>query len=89
MKISDIRNVSEKYLADFDEILVGGETAINYDTKVASERDVKVMGPLVLIIIFLVLAVLVRAIIAPLYLLGSVLLSFCLLYTSPSPRDRG
>jgi len=76
MKISDIRNVSEKYLADFDEILVGGETAINYDTKVASERDVKVMGPLVLIIIFLVLAVLVRAIIAPLYLLGSVLLSF-------------
>ena len=59
-----------------DRILVGGNTAIQYDTKVANERDIKVIGPIVLAIIFVILVILVRAIVAPLYLLGSVVLSF-------------
>jgi RND superfamily putative drug exporter len=59
-----------------EEVLVGGSTAIQYDTKVANERDIKLIAPIVLLVIFVVLAILVRALIAPLYLLGSVLLSF-------------
>ena len=59
-----------------EEVLVGGSTAIQYDTKVANERDIKLIAPIVLLVIFIVLVILVRALIAPLYLLGSVVLSF-------------
>ena len=59
-----------------EEVLVGGSTAIQYDTKIANERDIKLIAPIVLMVIFVVLVILVRAVIAPLYLLGSVVLSF-------------
>ena len=59
-----------------EEVLVGGSTAIQYDTKIANERDIKLIAPIVLVVIFVVLVILVRAVIAPVYLLGSVVLSF-------------
>lgn len=76
-KIEDLRNILEtEDRPIIEEILVGGNTAVQFDTREANRRDIKVIAPVVLAIIFVILAILVRALVAPLYLLGSVLLSF-------------
>jgi RND superfamily putative drug exporter len=56
--------------------VVGGFTAINLDVQTASQRDNKVIIPLVLLVILLVLGLLLRSIVAPLMLVGTVVLSF-------------
>jgi RND superfamily putative drug exporter len=58
------------------EILVGGGTAVQYDTDVASRQDNKVIIPIVLIIIGLILGLLLRSIAAAGLLLATVVLSF-------------
>ena len=58
------------------QAVVGGETAIDLDTERASERDNMVVMPLILGIVFLVLVLVLRALVAPLLVLGSVVLSF-------------
>ncbi|SNS88607.1 putative drug exporter of the RND superfamily [Geodermatophilus saharensis] len=58
------------------DALVGGTTATNLDTLDTSARDLRVIVPLVLLVITVVLALLLRAIVAPLVLLGTVVLSF-------------
>ena len=55
---------------------VGGQSAIQLDTNVASEHDRTLIIPIVLVVIFLVLAVLLRALVAPLLLIATVVLSF-------------
>ena len=57
-------------------VLVGGGSAIQYDFDQATERDLKVIVPLALVVITIILAVLLRALIAPLVLIASVILSF-------------
>jgi RND superfamily putative drug exporter len=57
-------------------VLVGGGSAIQYDFDQATERDLKVIVPLALLVITIILAVLLRALIAPLVLIASVILSF-------------
>jgi RND superfamily putative drug exporter len=59
-----------------EDVLVGGGTAVVYDIKKESARDTRVIIPAILIVIFLVLAVLLRAVVAPLLLVGTVVLSF-------------
>jgi RND superfamily putative drug exporter len=56
--------------------LVTGGSAIYLDTKVASQRDDKVIIPIILVVVLLVLILLLRAVAAPLILLGTVILSF-------------
>ncbi len=56
--------------------LVGGGTAINYDYNKATERDLKVIVPLALLVMAIILGILLQAIVAPLVLLASVVLSF-------------
>jgi putative drug exporter of the RND superfamily len=56
--------------------LVGGSTAINYDFDQAVESDLRLIAPLALLVIFIILAVLLRALVAPLVLIASVILSF-------------
>jgi RND superfamily putative drug exporter len=56
--------------------LVTGTTAQNLDMLDAAARDNKVVIPLVLLVVFLVLCWLLRALVAPLLLLGTVVLSF-------------
>jgi RND superfamily putative drug exporter len=56
--------------------LVGGTTAVNYDTQQASKRDNRVVIPLVLLVIFLVLTLLLRALLAPVLLIATVVLSY-------------
>ena len=58
------------------DALVGGNTAINKDVQEASAADNKLIIPIVLIAVFLILAVLLRALAAPLILLVTVVLSF-------------
>ena len=57
--------------------LVGGASAINYDTQQASRHDRNLIIPIVLLVILIVLALLLRALIAPLLLILTVVLSFC------------
>lgn len=56
--------------------LVGGTTAINHDVQEASAADNRLIIPIVLLAVLVILAVLLRAIVAPLVLLGTVVLSF-------------
>jgi putative drug exporter of the RND superfamily len=58
------------------EALVGGGSAFYLDTKIASNRDSKVIIPIVLLVVFLILVGLLRALISPLLLIGTVVLSF-------------
>lgn len=58
------------------EALVGGQAAINLDVLEASGRDLKVIVPAILIVIFLVLCVLLRSVVAPLLLVVANVISF-------------
>lgn len=55
---------------------VGGNTAVLLDTQEAAARDSRVIIPIVLVLVFLILALLLRAIVAPLLLMATVVLSF-------------
>ncbi|CAM5784792.1 MMPL family transporter [Cellulomonas persica] len=55
---------------------VGGETAINLDVQRASARDNLVVIPIILLAVLLILVALLRSIVAPLVLMGTVVLSF-------------
>ena len=57
-------------------VLIGGVTAENHDNLQALRRDAKLIVPLVLVLILLVLIALLRCVVAPLYLIGTVILSF-------------
>jgi RND superfamily putative drug exporter len=56
--------------------LVGGNTAINLDIARAATHDRTVIIPIILAVVFLILALLLRAIVAPLLLIATVVLSF-------------
>ncbi len=56
--------------------LVGGGTAIQYDFDQAVESDLRLIAPIALLVIAIILAILLRALVAPLVLIASVLLSF-------------
>ena len=56
--------------------LVGGPTAIEFDVRDAAGWDSIVIPPIILLVVFLILVVLLRALIAPLVLVGTVILSF-------------
>jgi RND superfamily putative drug exporter len=58
------------------DALVGGASAINADIEHASARDNRVIIPLVLIVVMIVLMVLLRAVLSPLILIATVVLSF-------------
>ncbi|SEE53285.1 MMPL family transporter [Jiangella alba] len=56
--------------------LVGGNTAIALDAQNAASRDSVVIMPLVLAAVFVILMILLRAFVAPLILIATVVLSF-------------
>ncbi|MGI8752405.1 MAG: MMPL family transporter [Acidimicrobiales bacterium] len=58
------------------QALVGGSSAINYDTQQASRHDRNLIIPVVLVVILIVLGLLLRALLAPVLLILSVVLSF-------------
>jgi putative drug exporter of the RND superfamily len=56
--------------------LVGGPSAVEFDVREAAAWDSAVIPPIVLVVVFLILVALLRAVIAPLLLIGTVILSF-------------
>jgi putative drug exporter of the RND superfamily len=56
--------------------LVGGASAVEFDVREAAAWDSTVIPPIVLVVVFLILALLLRALVAPLVLIGTVILSF-------------
>jgi RND superfamily putative drug exporter len=56
--------------------VVGGPTAIEFDVRDAAAWDSIVIPPIVLVVVFLILIGLLRAVVAPLILVGTVILSF-------------
>ncbi|GIG21407.1 putative membrane protein ActII-3 [Cellulomonas chitinilytica] len=55
---------------------VGGATATNLDVQRAAAYDSKIIIPIILVAVFVILMILLRAIVAPLVLVGTVVLSF-------------
>ena len=55
---------------------VGGTTAINLDVERASAHDRNVIIPLILVVVFVILGLLLRALVGPLILTATVVLSF-------------
>ncbi len=58
------------------QALVGGNTALNLDVQNASQRDNRVVIPLIMLVVLAVLGLLLRALVAPLLLIATVVLSF-------------
>ncbi len=58
------------------DALVGGSTAINLDVERASAHDRNVIIPLILLVVLIILGLLLRALVAPLILTATVVLSF-------------
>lgn len=58
------------------DVLVGGQSAVNLDVRTATDRDLRVIVPAVLAVILLVLALLLRSLVAPLLLVAANVLSF-------------
>ena len=57
-------------------VLVGGQTAATYDLRKSATRDDKVIIPVALVVVFLILALLLRALAGPALLVLSVIVSF-------------
>jgi putative drug exporter of the RND superfamily len=56
--------------------LVGGPSAVERDLRVTTESDTRLLVPIALVIVFVILAFLLRALVAPLLLIATVVLSF-------------
>jgi RND superfamily putative drug exporter len=56
--------------------LVGGPSAVEFDVRDAAAWDSIVIPPIILLVVFLILMALLRAVMAPLVLIGTVIVSF-------------
>jgi RND superfamily putative drug exporter len=74
-QIEPLRDAADDASAE-STVLVGGPTAEEADFRVAAARDNLVIIPLVLAVVFVVLVILLRALVAPLVLVATVILSF-------------
>jgi len=70
------RSAVEGTSLDDAEVLVGGPTALQTDAWASVNTDVRFVGPIVVVLIWIILLVLLRSLVAATYLIGSVLLSF-------------
>ncbi|PKJ54749.1 MMPL family transporter [Bacillus sp. SN10] len=81
-QIPKLKNSVEKVLKDAgvtnaeNQLWIGGETSSLYDTKQITERDEAVIIPVMISIIALLLLVYLRSIVAMIYLIVTVVLSF-------------
>ncbi|MCX6385180.1 MAG: MMPL family transporter [Solirubrobacterales bacterium] len=72
--IPDLRAAVKR--AGGSDVLVGGPTAVERDLRVASNHDTLLIVPITLLVVFLILILLLRSVLAPLLLIGTVILSF-------------
>ena len=78
--IEDIRSIIQSTINSQSitgvEVLVGGDTAVQLDTKTVIDEDTRLLAPLILFAILCVLILILRSFVAPLYLLFSVIISY-------------
>jgi len=75
--VEDVRSaVHAVHAVDGADALVTGTTAQNLDMLDASAEDNRIVIPLVLLVVLLILGWLLRSLVAPILLLGTVILSF-------------
>jgi RND superfamily putative drug exporter len=72
----DLRDAVHKAAPSGVRALVGGQTAIFADINQVNNRDLSVILPVAAVLIALILALLLRSLVAPLYLVVAVLLGF-------------
>jgi RND superfamily putative drug exporter len=72
--VEDVRTAV--HAVDGADALVGGMSASFLDVETASHRDNTVIIPIVLVVVLLILILLLRALVSPLLLIGTVVLSF-------------
>lgn len=72
--IPKIRKAAKQ--AGGEETLVGGQTAVEHDVRTSAARDSKVIVPVALLVVLLILIALLRAVVAPVMLIATVILSF-------------
>ena len=79
-RIIELREVARAAVAGGSlanaEVIVGGRTALQTDARDSVNRDMAVIGPIVIVLIWVILLALLRSVVAASYLLGSVVLSF-------------
>ncbi len=77
---SDVKQIRSDLASDPQigkgTVLIGGVSAIETDLKAANVRDNWVVMPLVLLVVFTILAILLRAVLLPLLLILTVVVSF-------------
>ena len=73
-EVPSLRETVEE--AGGDDVLVGGPTAAEYDLRQSAARDNWVIIPITLVVVFGILAVLLRSLLAPAMLVATVVLSF-------------
>ena len=73
-QIPHLRDVAKQ--AGGEDVLIGGPTAESYDYRTSAARDNKVIIPIALVVVFLILAFLLRAIYAPAMLVATNILSY-------------
>jgi putative drug exporter of the RND superfamily len=78
--IPDLRQVANQVALDLgigqDAILIGGTTAESYDIREANQRDTFLVLPLILLAIAIILALLLRSLVAPLYLAATIVFTY-------------
>jgi putative drug exporter of the RND superfamily len=72
--IPGIRDAARRVAGD--QVLVGGPTAEEHDLRQSAARDNRLIVPIAPLVVFLILAALLRAITAPLVLIGTVIVSY-------------
>jgi putative drug exporter of the RND superfamily len=72
----DVERIRDRLHAISPSGLLGGLPAENWDVEQTNGRDTRLIVPLVLLVVGLILAAVLRAIVAPLYLMATVVLSF-------------
>jgi putative drug exporter of the RND superfamily len=73
-QITKLRRAAHR--AGGPDTLVGGPTAEERDVRVSAVRDNRLIVPIVLLVVFLILAMLLRAVVLPLVLIGTVIASY-------------
>jgi RND superfamily putative drug exporter len=71
-----VERIRERLHAISPPGLLGGIPAENYDIEQTNAHDTRLIVPLVLLVVGLILAAVLRALVAPLYLIATVVLSF-------------
>jgi RND superfamily putative drug exporter len=71
-----VKGIREKLKEVAPSALVGGIPAENYDVEQTNARDTRLIVPLVLLVVGLILTIVLRALVAPAFLIATVVASF-------------